>query len=101
MYEAMREVIKTAKKLDIPLEVNANGFRRSKWEKNENDYKKAIYPKYRFFQMVKEEDAKVIVSSDSHDVSFLNDWAIKTSYKLCEELNLKVTNRLKMNYFPK
>src|SRR5690554_2654509 len=101
MYEVMREVIKVAKELDIPLEVNANGFRRSKWEKNENDYRKAIYPRYRFFQMVKEEGAKVIVSSDSHDVSYLNDWAIKTSYKLCDELGLNVINRLKMNYFPK
>ena len=27
MYEALRPVVKLAKELDIPLEVNANGFK--------------------------------------------------------------------------
>lgn len=103
MYEELREVIKTAKKLNIPLELNANGIRKSKYENgNVNlDYNKFKYPKIKFFQMVKEENADVIITSDSHKVSHLNDWAIKEAYKFASKLNLNVVNRLNMEYYKK
>jgi|SRR5690625_894278 len=103
MYEELRDVIKTAKSLNIPLELNANGIRRSKNEDNNPnlDYNKFRYPREEFFKMVKEEDAKVIITGDSHSVDALNDWAIKEAYNFAKKLNLNITYRLNMCYHEK
>lgn len=103
MYEELRDVIKTAKELNIPLELNANGIRRSKYEDNNPslDYSKFKYPREKFFEMAKEEGAEVIITGDSHSVDALNDWAIKEAYKFSSKLDLKLINRLNMNYYKK
>ena len=101
MYEALRPVIKLAKKLDIPLELNANGIRRAVLEGKVTEFSNIKYPRVKFFEMVAEEGAKVIISSDAHNVAALNDFAILESYKMAEDLNLNVIYKLKMNYFKK
>ncbi len=98
MYEALRPVVKLAKELDIPLEVNANGFRRAKHEQGSLDLNIIRYPRYKFFKIVKEENAKVIVSSDAHSKDALDDWAIEMSYQFIKDLGLDFVTRLKMNY---
>ncbi|MCR1809417.1 PHP domain-containing protein [Haploplasma modicum] len=100
MYELLRPIIKTAKELDIPLEVNANGIRRSLVEDNNKDINKVKYPKIKFFEMVKEENAKVIISSDCHSVDALDDFAISEANKFVKELGLDLVTRLKTNYYP-
>ena len=57
MLEALRPVIKLAKKLDIPLEVNANGLRKA-LKYGPFKLENAPYPRSVFFKMVKEEDAE-------------------------------------------
>lgn len=99
MYEELRELIKVAKELDIPLEINANGLRYSKKGDSNPTYKEARYPKLRFWEMVKEEEAKVIINSDSHDVNNLYDWSIDECYKMVDDLKLNLVNKAKVNYF--
>lgn len=95
MYEALRPLVKLAKELDIPLELNANGIRRAKTEGN-GELK---YPRSEFFKIVSEENAKVIISSDAHSTDALHDWAIDETYAFAKDLNLNLINELKMNYF--
>lgn len=101
MYEMLRPIILTAKELDIPLEVNANGIRRAKWEDNCTDPSCYKYPRIKFFEMVKEEDAKVIISDDSHSPNEFCDYATEKANEIVEELGLKLVTTLKMNYFKK
>jgi|SRR5690554_5961576 len=98
MYEALRPVIKVAKELDIPLELNANGIRRAVLEGEVKEFSNIKYPRVKFFEMVAEIGAKVIISSDAHNVAALNDFAVKESYIMAEELNLNVIYKLNMNY---
>lgn len=95
MVEMLRPIIKTAKSLDIPLEINANGLRRSKYEDKNEDLSKVRYPKINFFKMVKEEGAKVIIGSDAHSVDALDDFATTKAYQIASDLDLSVV------YFPK
>lgn len=95
MYEALRPLVKLAKLLNIPLEINANGFRRQV-DKNQSVLR---YPRKEFFKIVYEENAEVIISSDAHEVDALNDWAINAAYKFAHDLKLNIITTLKMNYY--
>lgn len=97
MYQALIPFIKLAQQLDIPLEVNANGFRRNFYEKS--PYLK--YPRTQFFQMVAKENAKVIISSDAHSPEQLNDHFIQEAYQFAHNLNLNLINTLNMSYYHK
>lgn len=99
MFETLRPIIKTAKRLDIPLEINANGIRRSAVEENNYDPLKFKYPKLQFLKMVKEENTKVLIGSDCHSVDALNDFAIDESYKLIEQFGLDYVTEIKINYY--
>lgn len=101
MYEALRPVVKLAKELDIPIELNANGIRRAVLEGKvaSSDYDSFKYPREKFFKIVAEEGAKVIVSSDAHNVAALNDFAVRESYQFAKKLNLNLIYELKMNYY--
>lgn len=99
MVLALRPIIKTAKELDIPLEINANGIRRSFYEDKNSDLNLLKYPKLKFLEMVKEENAKVMITSDCHSVDALDDFAIKEAYKLVKMYDLELVNTLKMNYY--
>ena len=99
MYEALRPIIKTAKRLNIPLELNANGIRRSIIEENNHDPLKFRYPRLPFLKMVKEENAKVLIGSDCHNVLALNDESIKLSYDLIKQFDLDYVTTIKTNYY--
>lgn len=101
MYEVLRPVIQTAKKLNIPLEINANGIRRSILEDENYDSNKFRYPRLPFLKMIKEENAKVIINSDCHSVDALYDEAINYSYDLVNEFALDYVTTIKTNYYNK
>ncbi|MGI6787783.1 MAG: PHP domain-containing protein [Acholeplasmataceae bacterium] len=97
MYEALRPMIQECVKLDIPLEINANGIRRVKYERGlaPNDYQNYRYPRPKFWQMVAEEGGVGIVASDAHSPDVLNDFAIKIAYRFAKDMNVKVITILK------
>lgn len=94
MYESLREVIKTSKELNIPIELNANGIRRAFYENSDGEKDQYKYPRKPFFQMVKSEDAKVMISSDCHTVDALYDFANEKAYDFAKELGLSLVNTL-------
>ncbi len=99
MYEALRPVVIKAKELNIPIEFNANGIRKAKIKLNTLDESKYLYPKMEFFKIVKEENAKVHVSSDAHYINDLHDYAIEKAYELIAKLGLEVVEKLEMDYY--
>lgn len=96
MLEIVRPIIKTCKKLNIPLEINANGLRKTLLEPGP-----ARYPRKEFFKLVKEEGAKVIISSDCHYPNFYFDKFVLEAFKFAKDLELNLIYELDMNYYKK
>lgn len=96
MYEALRPVIKTAVALNIPIELNGNGIRRDANRPGYNiyDFDSYRYPKPRFWQMVKEEGGKALITSDAHDPLVLHDLAMEVGYKFAEKYGVEVIEKL-------
>lgn len=85
-----REIISVAKDRDIPLEINANGFRRGLF--SDGNGERYRYPWDAFWELAAEAGAKVVIGSDAHLPSQLSE-----EYDTCEafagKFGLKVCNR--------
>lgn len=95
---ASRKIIECAIKNDIPLEINANGIRNST-RKNHFSYTSDNhisydYPKYEFWKLVKEYNAKVVINDDVHFFKEFCDEATIKAYELAHELNLNVIDQI-------
>lgn len=62
---AAKDIIQCSASLDIPLEINAAGLEKPQVPAPEG--KRCPYSTDEFFQMAKEFDARIILSSDAHD----------------------------------
>lgn len=101
MYEALRPVIEACVEKDVALELNANGIRRAGLEENCHDSSCYRYPRVKFLEMTKELNAKVHISSDSHNLDAFDDWAIERAIKLANDLELNIIEDLNMDYYKK
>lgn len=90
--EVARNIIKTAKETNTILEFNANGFRKGK--KMSNEGMVYTYPNMHFFQLVKEYDCEVMISSDCHVPEQLNDEAMSKAEEVVKKLGLKLRHNL-------
>ncbi|MCZ6886981.1 MAG: histidinol-phosphatase [Gammaproteobacteria bacterium] len=59
-----RDILTSAKELDIGMEINALGLRKQAYKKSDNPY--PLYPWIPFWEMAAECDAPVIINSDAH-----------------------------------
>lgn len=87
-----RKIIETAKETNTILEFNANGFRREKKQSNEGMI--YAYPNTHFYELVKEYDVEVMISSDCHVPELLNDNAITMAEEVVHKLGLKLRKNL-------
>ncbi|MDY0276465.1 MAG: PHP domain-containing protein [Acholeplasma sp.] len=99
MYEALRPVVKIAKELNIPIELNANGIRRAYYEDGCESEECYRYPRKKLFQIVKEEEAKVMITSDCHSPKDFHDFAIEKAEELIKEYGLNEVREIKVNYY--
>ena len=84
-----REIIETCINENIVIELNANGFRRGSIETE--DGLRYPYPRKEFWDIVSEyKDAKVIIGSDNHNKSQLNDFANEKAINMATELKLNL-----------
>ena len=74
------------------IEVNAQGIRKGK----RDEFGKPLYPNENFFKIVKEKNAKVIIGSDCHRPTYLNDESFKAALEFAQTLGLKVEEELKL-----
>lgn len=84
--EACNIIVNGAKERDFILEFNVNGLRRGK--SKFKDGERYSYPHYKFFELVKEAQVKVVINSDCHNPSELWDEYMNKAYKICDGLNI-------------
>ena len=81
-------ICKAAKKMNIPLEVNANGIRKT-FERHPN-WSRYMYPYKEFWEVANQYNVKCIIGSDAHDYTILEDEAMETSRNFDKELKRNI-----------
>lgn len=89
-----KRLIEAAKRLGIPLEINANGIRKG--VRQTKDGLRYLYPRLEFWKIVKAVGAKVIISSDAHDPRYLYDDEVKVAYQFAIDLGIEVEEDIKI-----
>ena len=84
--KATHIICNAAEKMDIVLEINANGIRKTQ-EKNINE-DRYLYPYKEFWEIVSKYDIRVIIGSDCHDYNMIEDEATDEARKFAKELNI-------------
>ena len=85
-------ILCAAEKYDIPLEYNANGFRRG--IKHYPDGVRYPYPDDRFWKLVSGSKIRVIVGSDCHTPEQIRDEAVIRAESKCAELGLNMIDSI-------
>lgn len=83
--KVMRQIFRTCERLNIPVEINANGIRGGR-----------RYPDINSLKLSKEYKLTYLINADAHDPRFLNDGAIKEAEELAKRLGIAVTPILKL-----
>lgn len=86
------ELIKTSIELNMPLEYNANGYRRELITYKNRQRRQ--YPFDEFWELVAKHKAPVIIGSDCHDVKLLNDTFVQQAKEDAKKLNLNVIDHI-------
>lgn len=89
-----RQIIESAIKNDVILEINANGYRKG--QKKYEDGLRYGYPSENFWRLVAKDypQAKVMINSDCHDPAFLNDEFMDKGRDFAKSLGLNVMEKL-------
>lgn len=81
---AMRQIFATCERLNVPVEINANGYRG-----------KRRYPDRDALQLSKEYRLTYLINSDAHDPACVYDEAVKGVEAMAKELQIEVVPMLK------
>lgn len=89
-----REICEAAKQTNTYIEYNANGFRR---EQVETKYGTVHpYPRQEFFEIVKEYQIPVVISSDCHHPSDVYDDTMVNAVKKAKQMGLNVVDSIQL-----
>lgn len=88
------KICAAAERLNIPLELNANGIRRGL--RNYGEVTRYQYPVLDFWKIAKEYKVKVIINSDCHGLKNLYDEANVEARMMAEELGLEIIDYLEI-----
>lgn len=95
-----KAIITAAIKHDVYLEINANGIRNCNRKEHKyllnSNHVSYSYPKYEFWKLAKEMNAKIIIDDDAHFFKHMNDEATKEAIKLAEELEIKIIDKINL-----
>jgi len=92
--DVAHRICKSAKKHNIILEYNANGYRRG--GKNTENGFEPNYPRREFWKIVKEYDCKTIFGSDAHNPKFLYNDIVKEAEEDYIKLGLNSVEYLQL-----
>jgi len=92
--EAAHIITDAALKYDVPLEFNANGFRRGIIKTDDGEHHP--YPRLEFWEIVKSKNCRVILSSDCHEPKLLNDDAVAKAERILKSLKIDVEQTINM-----
>ena len=85
LEEQGRRILKTCEELNIPIEINIWGLRRSDW--NGFSYS---YPNEHFFDLVKDYNVKVVFGLDAHNPEFFNEKNVNAAFEFAKRHNIDV-----------
>ncbi|MBB6622937.1 histidinol-phosphatase [Clostridium gasigenes] len=88
--KASRRILQKAQDLNIPLEININGLRRSTILYNKGE--RHPYPHKDFWSLSNEYDVDIIIGIDAHNPSEMND--LDMGHKFAKSLGISVIDRL-------
>ena len=74
--------------MDIPLEVNANGIRKTL--ERHPDWDRYMYPYKEFWEVASKYNVKCMIGSDAHDYKILEDEAMEITRNFSKDLNLNI-----------
>jgi histidinol-phosphatase (PHP family) len=83
-----KQILEAAVEYQIPLEINANGFRKPLIETPQG--KRPPYPLYPFWELAAEYDLHVVVNSDAHHPENIGD--IKEAVDLVKRYHLQLAD---------
>lgn len=83
--EAMRQIYAACERLNIPVEINANGVRGKK-----------RYPDKNALKLSKEYKLTYLINADAHRPEYVYDDAVRAAEELAKELDITVTPMLKL-----
>ena len=86
--EVAHMICKAAEKYDIPLEVNANGIRKTLARHPEWD--RYMYPYKEFWEIAAKYNIRTIIGSDAHDFMEMEDEPMEMARTFAKELGLNV-----------
>ena len=72
--------------MDIVLEINANGIRKTEEKNIKGD--RYLYPYKEFWEIVAEYNIRTIIGSDCHDYKMIEDKATQKVREFARELNI-------------
>lgn len=84
--EATHIICRAAEKMDIVLEINANGIRKTEEKNIKGD--RYLYPYKEFWEIVAEYNIRTIIGSDCHDYKMIEDKATQKVREFARELNI-------------
>ena len=86
--EAAHIICKAAEKYNVPLEVNANGIRKTLVR--HPDWDRYMYPYKEFWEIAAKYNICTIIGSDAHDFMEMEDEAMEIARKFAKELGLNI-----------
>ena len=86
--EAAHIICKAAEKYNLPLEVNANGIRKTLVR--HPDWDRYMYPYKEFWEIAAKYNIRTIIGSDAHDFMEMEDEAMEIARKFAKELGLNI-----------
>ena len=86
--KAAHIISEAAEKMDVPLEVNANGIRKS-FERHP-DWDRYMYPYKEFWEIVKQYNVRTIIGSDAHDFNRMEDREMEIAREFAKKIGLNV-----------
>lgn len=87
-----RRILETAEEMDLPIEININGFNRGTMEYNNGI--RYPYPIKEFWELSKEYDVKRILGIDAHSPEHMRD--LEKGLNFAKELDLEIIDRLEL-----
>jgi histidinol-phosphatase (PHP family) len=84
-----KEILAAARDLNVVLELNSHGLRKSKIKTDKGECNK--YPILQFWEMVPDYDVQVVINSDAHHPEHIGVGTDKC-YEIARQLNLKIVD---------
>lgn len=86
------DICRAAEKMKLPLEINANGIRKTL--ERHPDWDRYMYPYREFWMIAKKYNVKIIIGSDAHHYEEMEDVAMDLARLFAKDLEINVIDSI-------